>query len=386
MRRLVAGNPWLSRDHVADGIDQDADVVEIIRAGGRRVATAAVAAGDRIALRVLGWGDAPWGFAPLDAAKEKQGHLEARIRECVAWRARVFPGVDAVRVVAGEADGVPGLFVDRFRTTLVVQSLTRIWDRRIDELVDVLRRVFEPERIVLRNDGSGRDFEGLPRERRVVVGDSSGNVVFSEGGVRFSTDVLTDSKTGAFLDQRENHMRVGEMAFGAVLDAFTYHGGFALHAAARAESVLALDESRVNVEAAARNVALNGFQNVEVETTNAFDRLRAFERDGNRFDVVILDPPGLAKRNAGPSAAIRAYREINLRAFRIVRPGGLVVTCSCSGSLSAREFGDVVRDAVLGAHREVQLVERRGPSRDHPVHPMLPETDYLKCFIYRVLA
>ncbi|MBI3074303.1 MAG: class I SAM-dependent rRNA methyltransferase [Deltaproteobacteria bacterium] len=374
-RRVAAGNPWVKREHVADEIDRTADTVELTRVDGRVVATAAVAAGERIALRVLMRGDAPWSLA----------QLEARVRECAAWRARLFPGADAYRVVSGEADGIPGLFIDRFADTVVVQALTLIWDRRIGDLLDVVRRVFDPTRVVLRNDGSGRDFEGLPRERRVVFGESSGEAVFSEGAVRFSTNVLTDAKTGAFLDQRENHLRVGELAFGDVLDAFTYHGGFALHAAARARTVLALDERRENAEAAARNVVLNGFRNVKVETANAFDRLRAYERNGDRFDVVVLDPPGLAKRHAGIDAALRAYREINLRAFRIVQPGGLVVTCSCSGSLSAHGFAEVVRDAILGAHREVQLVERRGASRDHPVHPMLTETDYLKCFIYRVL-
>ena len=381
--RLRSGHPWVYAEDVArsDGSD-GADVVRVVDARGAILGTALWAAGARLPLRLLSR-----EVVTLDAAL-----IEARLRVADELRRRLLPGADAYRMVHAEADGLPGLVVDRYGDVCVLQTTARAMDAREPELAAIVARVASARLIVARDDSSARDFEGLPRRRALLRGAGPTLVQYHDAGNVFEVDVMADGKTGGFLDQAENHARAAEYARpvggrGEALDAFSYHGGFAL-ALARggATSVLALDEAGPAVERARANAARNQLTQVTVEQANAFDRLRQLEGEGRHFDVVVIDPPALAKRKSAFGAAERAYKELNLRAIRLAREGGIVITCSCSGKLSPERFGAIVEDAARDAGRAVQLLERRGAGRDHPPLVGVPETEYLKCWILRVLG
>ncbi len=376
--RLRGGHPWVYAEDVARH-DAAGDVVRVVDGRGAMLGTALWAPGARLPLRLIA----------RDAVTLDATLLEARLRAADELRRRLLPDADAYRVVHAESDGLPGLVVDRYGDVCVVQTAARAMDAREPEIAEVVARVCGARLVVARDDSSARDFEGLPRRRAVLRGDGPTLVRYHDAGSLFEVDVMADGKTGGFLDQAENHARAARYvpAGAEALDAFTYHGGFAL-ALARggARSVLALDEAAPAVERAQKNAARNGLAQVSVEQANAFDRLRALEGAGRSFDVVVVDPPALAKRKSAFGAAERAYKELNLRALRLVRPGGIVVTCSCSGKLGPERFGAIVEDAARDAGRMVQLLERRGAGRDHPPLLGVPETEYLKCWILRVLA
>ena len=376
--RLRGGHPWVYAEDVARG-DARGDVVRVVDGRGALLGTALWAPGARLPLRLVARAE-----VTFDAAL-----VETRVRAADELRRRMMPGADAYRVVHAEADGLPGLIVDRYADVCVLQTAARAMDAREAELAEVVARVCGARLVVARDDSSARDFEELPRRRGILRGEGATRVAYHDAGSLFEVDVLADGKTGGFLDQAENHARVaGYVPAGAeALDAFTYHGGFAL-ALARggAKSVLALDEAAPAVERARQNAARNSLPQVHVEAGNAFDRLRALEGEGRSFDVVVIDPPALAKRKSAFGAADRAYKELNLRALRLARAGGIVVTCSCSGKLSPEGFGAIVAEAARDAGRTVQLLERRGAGRDHPPLLGVPETEYLKCWILRVLA
>jgi len=376
--RLRGGHPWVYAEDVARQ-DARGDVVRVVDGRGATLGTALWAPGARLPLRLFARDE-----VTLDAAL-----VEKRVRAADELRRRMMPGADAYRVVHAEADGLPGLVVDRYADVCVLQTTARAMDAREAEIADVVARVCDARLVVARDDSSARDFEGLPRRRGVVRGEGTTRVQYHDAGSVFEVDVLADGKTGGFLDQAENHARAATYvpAGAEALDAFTYHGGFAL-ALARggAASVLALDEAAPAAERARENAARNGLSQVKVEQANAFDRLRALEGEGRSFDVVVIDPPALAKRKSAFGAADRAYKELNLRALRLTRPGGIVVTCSCSGKLSPEGFGAIVAEAARDAGKTVQLIERRGAGRDHPPLLGVLETEYLKCWILRVLA
>ena len=376
--RLRGGHPWVYAEDVARQ-DARGDVVRVVDGRGATLGTALWAPGARLPLRLFAREE-----VTLDAAL-----VEKRVRAADELRRRMMPGADAYRVVHAEADGLPGLVVDRYADVCVLQTTARAMDAREAEIADVVARVCDARLVVARDDSSARDFEGLPRRRGVVRGEGTTRVQYHDAGSVFEVDVLADGKTGGFLDQAENHARAATYvpAGAEALDAFTYHGGFAL-ALARggAASVLALDEAAPAAGRARENAARNGLSQVKVEQANAFDRLRALEGDGRSFDVVVIDPPALAKRKSAFGAADRAYKELNLRALRLTRPGGIVVTCSCSGKLSPEGFGAIVAEAARDAGKTVQLIERRGAGRDHPPLLGVLETEYLKCWILRVLA
>jgi 23S rRNA (cytosine1962-C5)-methyltransferase len=239
--------------------------------------------------------------------------------------------------------------------------------------------------VVCRDDASGRDFEGLKREVTLLHGSGEARFTYHEGENRFEVDLLGDMKTGAFLDQVDNHLRAGELARGEALDLFSYHGGFALALSRSCDTVLAVEQDAKAAERARENAARNGRSNVKVDNANAFDVLRSFADSGRRFDTVVLDPPGLAKRREGLATALRAYHELNLRALKCLKPDGLLVTCSCSGKLGREAFEQMVISAAEDARRPVQILERRGAGLDHPVLAGLPETEYLKALYVRAL-
>jgi 23S rRNA (cytosine1962-C5)-methyltransferase len=389
--RVRGGHPWVRREDVRRGPEWrggsrgeagagSADVVRLIDERGRPIATALWSAAAPIAARVL---DRDRDVR-LDADL-----IGARLDAALARRRALFGEADAFRVVHGEADLLPGLFVDRYADVAVVQTACAALDARESLVADLVAARLGARLVVARDDGSARDLEGLPRRKRILRGEGPTRVRFHDAGSLCEADVMEDGKTGAFLDQQENHARAASYVVPGVeaLDAFTYHGGFALALARAGARVLALDESAAAVERARANAVLSGVSAaLEVRQANAFDALRELEASGRRFDLVVIDPPALAKRRSALVAAERAYKELDLRGLRLVRPGGVLVTCSCSGRLTAARFGEIVEDAAADVGRPVQLLERRGAGRDHPPLIGVPETEYLKCWILRVLA
>ena len=321
------------------------------------------------------------------ALPELMSLVAERLAAALAWRQRLALDRDALRLVHGEADGLPGLFVDRYADAAVMQTTSVAMDAARPALAALLKQLLEVRVVVVRDDGSARDFEGLPRVREIAVGGGATEVVYRLGENRLQADLLADSKTGGFLDQADNHAVVAALASPGArcLDAFTYHGGFALALARRKGPVLASDEDAQAVARAQANAARNQLSNLEVRQADAFELLRTLEADKQRFDVVVLDPPALAKRQAGDHAALRAYQEIILRGLRLTTPGGLAVTCSCSGRVSRAQFDQLVSAAAAQSGRSIQILERRGAGRDHPELAGVPETGHLKCWILRVL-
>jgi 23S rRNA (cytosine1962-C5)-methyltransferase len=369
--RVRGGHPWVYRTDVTGGAEGSGGDSVVVVDERRRLLGSALRAPPPapIALRVFARGEA----VAFDDV------WRTRLLEAVARRG----GARVARLVHGEADRLPGLFVDRYEDVAVVQTATGAVDRREPEIARALAAELALRLVVARDDGSARDHEGLARRKGILVGEGPTRARVREGAATLELDVLADAKTGGFLDQRENHERVAGLARGEALDAFTYHGGFALAMAPRADSVLGLDEEPAAIERARENAALSGFGHARFEVADAFQALRRFEGEGRRFDVVVIDPPALAKRGPVPQA-LRAYKELNLRAFRVTRPGGVLVSCSCSGKVTPALFEETIVLAARDAGRSAAILERRGAATDHPVLLGVPETDYLKCFVMRV--
>jgi 23S rRNA (cytosine1962-C5)-methyltransferase len=308
-----------------------------------------------------------------------------RIASAIELRERAFGDERFVRLVHGEADLLPGLVVDRYGDAAVLQTLVPATDRRKALLADLVANALALRSVVERNDVRVRELEGLAQTKGVLRGPEPGPVELREGEVRMRIDLLAGQKTGAFLDQRENHLRAGEYARGRCLDCFSYAGGFALQLARRAERVTAV-EMQPNAAALLRdNALLNRAENLEVVEANAFDYLRDRSEEEPAFDLVVLDPPAFAKNKEALPAARRGYKEVNLRAMQVLREGGVLVTASCSYHLSEEMLEELVLDAANDAGRRLQILERRGAGRDHPVLLGVPETRYLKCLFVRVV-
>jgi len=304
----------------------------------------------------------------------------------VAYRESLHLDATAYRLVHGEADRLPSLIVDRYGDHLVVQALSQGIDRRLTEITAALADIVRPAGILARNDPRVRLLEGLEQRVEVLAGAVPEHLEVREGAVRYQVDPWKGQKTGLFLDQRENREAALRYARGRMLDAFSYNGGFALALAPKCESVLAVDISEDAVARIRDNAARNGLANVEARAMNVFDELREQERLGARFDTIVLDPPAFAKNKAAVKKALSGYKEINLRALKLLQPGGFLVTCSCSYNVSEAMFLDVVASAAVDAGVEVTLVEKRAQGRDHPILLNVPETYYLKCLILRKLA
>lgn len=378
---LRRGSPWCYRTELVQapkGLERGA-LVEVLDVQRGVLGQAFFATTSPIALRLVS----------RRAAKEERvdgGFFEARFKAALERRASLS-GRDAYRVVHGEADLVPGLFVDRYGDALTLQALSEGADARKRDWAVMLATLTGARVVVGRDDGSGRDFEGLPREKKVLCGEGGTSVAYHEGETAFQIDLLEDSKTGSFLDQVDNHLRAAELARrgGDALDTFSYHGGFALALGRTCTSVIAVEQDTTAAAKARENAKRNGRDNVFVETANAFDVLRTYADEGRRFDTVVVDPPGLAKRKEGLDVARRAYHELNLRALKLVKPEGLLVSCSCSGKVTRAIFEELLLEAAADAKRQVQVLERRGAGIDHPVLSSLPETEYLKAWFLRVL-
>ncbi len=308
-----------------------------------------------------------------------------RVRTAIGRRSALIQPDSACRLIFGEADLLPSIVVDRYAGYLVLQTLSAGADALKPQLVDILRGLLDPAGILERNDVKTRRFEGLDELRGPLWGAVPEQVPIVEGGVKFLVDLSAGQKTGFFLDQRENRIAAHSYASGRALDCFTNTGAFALHFAGRCESVLAADVSRESLDQARHNAELNERTNIEFREANAFDLLRELDRAGEKFDIVCLDPPAFAKNRASLPGALAGYKEINLRAMKLLRPEGILVTSSCSSHLSEANFEEILHQASRDAHRYVQILERRGQASDHPTLTGMPETHYLKCFILRIL-
>jgi 23S rRNA (cytosine1962-C5)-methyltransferase len=373
--RLEKGHRWIYRSDVVKAPGASAgDVVAVVDGRRRFLAKAWWSARSQIALRVV----------TRDEEAVDEAFLADRLASARALRERVFPGETAWRMVHGEADLLPGLVVDRYGDVLVMQTLVPATERRKEQLADLLVSAHGAAVVVERNDVRVRELEGLAQVKGVLRGAPPGPIEYREGEVRLRIDVLEGQKTGAFLDQRENHVRAGQYAGGRCLDCFSYAGGFALQLARRAAHVTAVEMQPTAAGLLRGNAALNGASSLEIVEQNAFDYLRDRAEEAPAWDLVVLDPPAFAKNKESLPAARRGYKEINLRALQILRPGGILITASCSYHLSEALLEELVLEAARDAGREVQLLERRGAGRDHPVLMGLPETRYLKCLVARV--
>jgi 23S rRNA (cytosine1962-C5)-methyltransferase len=299
-------------------------------------------------------------------------------------RDEVVRDTTSFRMVYGESDFLPSLIIDRYGDCFVIQTLSQGMDALKHMWIELLVERFSPRAIVERNEARVRDLEGLPRLAGVVYGSTLDEFVVVENGVQFGIDLIDGQKTGSFLDQRENRVAAGRYARGRALDCFTYQGAFALHMSRAAERVIAVDVSAPALTQATKNAELNGASNIDFIEANAFDWLREKEQAGERFDVINLDPPAFAKNRASIDAATRGYKELNLRAMKLLVSGGTLITSTCSYHMSEESFLNVIAAAASDAGRSVQLIEKRMQARDHPVLLSMPETHYLKCMILRV--
>jgi 23S rRNA (cytosine1962-C5)-methyltransferase len=375
-RRWQSGHPWIFRSDVSRPPSNQAGTATVLDSRGKELGCALWSPRSEIALRLLDRNPNPkldheWFVRRIGAAlRRRQGMAEIS---------------NAYRVVHAEGDALPSLVVDRYDRYLVVQLLSAGLESCRTQIVSALQELLTPVGILARNDVAVREREGLPREVELLAGDVPRDVEISEHGVRYLAAPWDGQKTGAFLDQRENRQLMGTLATGAALDCFSYHGSFAMHLARGADRVIALDSSQPALERAIRNAALNGFSNVQAVQADVFDFLRNSERDGTRFDTIVLDPPAFAKNKASLAAAIRGYRDINLRALKVLAPRGLLFTASCSYHLSKSAFLDMLADAAGESGRRVVLREIRGQPVDHPEILTIPETGYLKGALLQVM-
>ncbi|MEK6755924.1 MAG: class I SAM-dependent rRNA methyltransferase [Bacteroidota bacterium] len=375
--RILSGHQWVFSNEVKTikGNPEAGDVVELLRYDEKFLGEGFFNPHSLIACRLL--------------SRERETitfeFFERRISQALQLRKRLYPGAESFRLVHGEADFLPGLVVDKYNEYLSIQTLSVGMDRRLTLLCDVLESIFHPKAIVERNESPPRSLEQLPSEKGVLRG-TIGQTIISENGVKFKVDILQGQKTGFFLDQRENRKAIQRYAVGAsVLDCFCNEGGFALYAGlAKAKSVQAIDISETAIANAKVNSAFNEVSNIRFEVADVFDKLPRLAEDGAKFDVVILDPPSFSRNRKTVATALKGYKEINAGALKLVNPGGILVTASCSHHVTEESFLEVVEASARSAHRSLQLLEMRGASPDHPTLPTMPETKYLKFAVFAV--
>jgi 23S rRNA (cytosine1962-C5)-methyltransferase len=373
--RLRSGHPWIYRADVVDVRAEGGDRVLVRGPRGRTLGHAFYSDQSQITLRILTRGE-----QPADDALVRR-----RIEEAIAFRQLLAIDATAWRMIHGEADLLPSLIVDRYADWLVVQTLSQGADRLLPLVVSVLQDRLRPRGILARNDPRVRLLEGLEQKVEVLAGEVPETVSVTESGIHYDVDLRRGQKTGLFLDQRENRDAAARYAHGRLLDCFTYNGGFALTLARRCREVVAIDISEDAIAHVKENAARNGLA-IDARAGNVFDELRGLDRLGERFDTIVLDPPAFAKNKAAAANARAGYKEINLRALKLLNPGGTLVTCSCSYNVNEAMFAEVVYEAAVDAQVNVTVVEKRMQGRDHPVLLGVPETYYLKCFILRKLA
>src|SRR5580700_9879371 len=374
--RLKAGHVWVYRSDIVavEGVTPGS-AVAVRDERGRNLGSALYSSASQIAIRLIS----------REPVADFPALLRQRIRDAIAYRERIVRDTNAYRVIFSEADFLPGLIVDRYDDILSMQILTQAMDAEPvrEAVISELTAGLRPAVIFERVDARVRQLEELAPRDSALVSGVKGSTIFTMNGVKFHFDALEGQKTGAFLDQRENYAAAAQYAHGEALDVFCYQGGFALHLAGRCSRVTGVDSSRPALEVADQNATLNG-QNIEWIEANAFDLLKDYSSSGSRYDTIVLDPPAFAKTKRDLDAALRGYKELNLRALKMLRPGGVLVTCSCSYHVSPAEFMAMLADAARDARRTLRLVEVRGQARDHPILLNVPETAYLKCIIASV--
>jgi 23S rRNA (cytosine1962-C5)-methyltransferase len=379
--RLKSGHVWVYKSDVlsSDGI-APGSIVTVTDQRGKLLGTALYSSSSQIAIRLI---------SP-DPVTDFPALLRDRISDAIAYREKLVRDTNAYRVIFSEADSLPGLIVDRYNDILSLQILTQAMDANlvretvISHLVDRL----QPASVIERVDPRVRELETLPPRVSGLLHGEKTATTFAMNGVQFHFDALEGQKTGAFLDQRENYSAAAQYASGEALDVFCYQGGFALHLARVCDQVTGVDSSRPALEVADQNAALNQplFRNKDIEwiEANAFDLLKDYSASDRRYDTIVLDPPAFAKSKRDLDSALRGYKELNLRALKMLQPGGVLVTCSCSYHVSQSTFLEMLASAAIDAHRTLRLVEVRGQAKDHPVLLNVPETSYLKCVVASV--
>ena len=376
--RLRSGHPWIYRSDIASADAAPGDIVRVWSDRRRPVGWALWSERSQISLRLI-----DRGFADTF---DEAGWLAERLTRAIAYRETLGIDGDAMRLVHGEADGLPALVVDRYGDYLVIQALCQGMDRRQAAVVAALVERIAPRGVLARNDPRVRQLEGLDQVVEVLHGEVPETVDVRDGAIRRVVDLRGGQKTGLFLDQRENYAAAARYGHGRALDAFCYQGGFALHLAGACQTVLAVDSSAPALAALEAAAARNGIANVETREANVFDALRELEIGDDRFGTIVLDPPAFAKNKAAIDRAATAYKEINLRAIKLLEPGGHLVTCSCSYNVSEAHFEAIVAEAAADARAPMVLVEKRSQARDHPILVGAPETHYLKALVLRKLA
>ena len=374
--RVASGHPWIfssdvvERDHAAPG-----SVVKVVNHLGKPIGTAHYSSTSQICLRLLS----------RDIQEIDRGFFAQRLAEANEYRRLVVRDTDAYRVVHGEGDRLPALVVDRYGDYLVMQTLDQGMDAAKEWIIEALVELFSPRGIVARNDVAVRAHEQLPLETGVVFAEAPEEVTTHINGLSFRADLIHGQKTGIYLDQRENYVAAARYARGKALDCFTSTGGFALHLAAKCETVEAVDSSAAALATAEANRAANGIGNVTFREADVFEILGGYASARREFSTVVLDPPAFAKSRRNLEAAARGYKEINLRALRLLGRGGILATCSCSHHMSEAMLLEIVAEAALDAGRELRVLERRTQAQDHPILLTVPETHYLKCLLLQVV-
>jgi 23S rRNA (cytosine1962-C5)-methyltransferase len=375
VERLRSGHLWIYRSDVRSAQTEAGAIVRLVDERGNFQGRAFYSDKSQIAVRLLTRED-----RPVDRA-----FLTDRVRRAAAYRDLVVENSQACRLVYSEADLLPSLIVDRYADYLVVQTLSQGTERIKGLIVEILAELFSPRGILERNDPKVRLLEGLEQRVSVLHGEIPPEIPAQENGITFVHDLLKGQKTGSFLDQRENHRAARRYVSGEVLDCFSYQGGFALTVAGKCAHVQGIEMAPAALQAARRNQEVNGISNVDFREGNTFDILKEYDDSGRRFQMIILDPPAFAKNRDSIAAAQRGYKEINLRALKLLKPGGFLLTCSCSYHITEPLFLQILAEAANDAKKAIIVAERRTQSQDHPILLTMPETHYLKCLIVKVL-
>jgi 23S rRNA (cytosine1962-C5)-methyltransferase len=376
--RLKDGHVWVYRSDIVSVDDVlPGSLVRVTDHRGKPLGSALYSTSSQIAVRMISHDPVP-DLAAL---------LRQRIAAAISYRKSLVTDTEAYRVIFSEADFLPGLIVDRYGDILSLQILTQAMDANLsrETVISEVSQQLHPVSIIERVDPRVRELESLPPRASGLLQGSKNATTFAMNGVQFHYDALEGQKTGAFLDQRENYAAAAHYAHGDALDVFCYQGGFALHLAPQCSQVTGVDSSRPALEVADQNATLNQTllkgREIEWIEANAFDLLKDYSASDRRYDTVVLDPPAFARSKRDLDAALRGYKELNLRALKMLRPGGILVTCSCSYHVSQQDFLEMLASAALDAHRTLRLVEVRAQAKDHPILLNVPETSYLKCVI-----
>lgn len=368
------GHPWVFRGDLEQIKDAAAGaIVTLEKENGDFLAQGFYSDRSKIAFRLVSRSQ-----EPID-----RGFWENRFQKAHQYRQSVVEDTNAYRMINGESDGIPSLIVDRYADHFVMQALSQGPESQIPLFADILLELFRPSSIILRNDLAVRRLEGLPREKKMILGPPPGKIEVYEGNIRYRLDPWTGQKTGAYLDQRENRIRSARFLGGNILDAFCYHGLFALHAARGASRVIGIDSSQEAIDQAGENAVLNGLLNTEFRKENVFDFLKGEVEQGKQYDGIVLDPPAFAKSKENVSGAARGYKELNLRAIRLLKTGGILITASCSYNLSESRFLDILKECERDLGVTLRIIEKRSQGEDHPILLSFPESYYLKCLFLK---